>query len=82
MIYKVNKLLKIYIYIYIYIYIFFEGYLHKHRLTEEEAIEHLKELLNGFKGMHEYSIMHRDFKAANVFINNGVFKIGDFGFAK
>ena len=32
--------------------------------------------------MHEYSIMHRDFKAANVFINNGVFKIGDFGFAK
>jgi len=26
--------------------------------------------------------MHRDFKAQNIFINNDVFKIGDFGFAK
>ena len=26
--------------------------------------------------------MHRDFKSANVFIKDDVFKIGDFGFAK
>jgi len=26
--------------------------------------------------------MHRDFKADNIFINDGVCKIGDFGFAK
>ena len=26
--------------------------------------------------------MHRDFKTANVFIKDDVFKIGDFGFAK
>ena len=32
--------------------------------------------------MHEENIMHRDFKTANIFIKNGIFKIGDFGFAK
>ena len=32
--------------------------------------------------MHTENIMHRDFKTANIFIKNGVFKIGDFGFAK
>lgn len=32
--------------------------------------------------MHELKIMHRDFKTANIFIKNDVFKIGDFGFAK
>jgi serine/threonine protein kinase len=26
--------------------------------------------------------MHRDFKLDNIFINNGIPKIGDFGFAK
>lgn len=34
------------------------------------------------KALHEKNIMHRDFKAANVFIKDDVFKIGDFGFAK
>jgi len=32
--------------------------------------------------MHELKIMHRDFKAQNIFIKDDVFKIGDFGFAK
>ena len=32
--------------------------------------------------MHELKVMHRDFKASNVFIKDEVFKIGDFGFAK
>lgn len=27
-------------------------------------------------------IIHRDFKVANVFMNDGVAKIADFGFAK
>lgn len=26
--------------------------------------------------------MHRDLKPANVFCHNGVYKLGDFGFAK
>ena len=34
------------------------------------------------KALHEKNIMHRDFKAGNVFIKDDIFKIGDFGFAK
>ena len=62
--------------------------------SEIDAIFHIKEILNGFKvfsikssliifqALHERNIMHRDFKAANVFIKDDIFKIGDFGFAK
>lgn len=59
--------------------------------SEMDGIFHLKEILNGFKvklftyivkALHEKNIMHRDFKAGNVFIKDDVFKIGDFGFAK
>lgn len=38
--------------------------------------------MDGFKAMHQNNFMHRDFKAANIFIHNGMAKIGDFGFAK
>jgi serine/threonine protein kinase len=39
-------------------------------------------LCNGFKGLHEVGVMHRDFKPANVFMKDGKLKIGDLGFAK
>lgn len=39
-------------------------------------------LINFFKCLHKNNIIHRDFKAANVMINDSIFKIGDFGFAK
>ena len=32
--------------------------------------------------MHEFNVMHGDFKTKNVLIKQNVFKIGDFGFAK
>lgn len=38
--------------------------------------------MNGFQELRKHNIMHRDFKLANIFVNNGVVKIGDFGFAK
>jgi len=34
------------------------------------------------KCLQKENIMHRDFKTANVMISDGIFKIGDFGFAK
>lgn len=43
---------------------------------------YLKQIINGFKGLHDLGIMHRDFKLANVLINNNLCKIADLGFAK
>ena len=38
--------------------------------------------MNGFKELHKHKIMHRDFKLANIFLNDDKLIIGDFGFAK
>lgn len=54
----------------------------KRRLTEDEATTFLKQIINGFKGLHEVNAMHRDFKVANVLLNHGICKIADLGFAK
>lgn len=42
----------------------------------------MKQIINGFKGLHEVNAMHRDFKVANVLLHKGVCKIADLGFAK
>ena len=36
----------------------------------------------GFQELHKHKIMHRDFKLANLFVNDDTQIIGDFGFAK
>lgn len=54
----------------------------RNRLTEEETIEFLVQILNGFRTLVKNNIMHRDFKLANILKHNGVIKIADFGFAK
>ena len=59
-------------------------------IAEGEAVVFLKQILNGFKvyhffysqGLHEVGAMHRDFKAANVLLHDGVCKIADLGFSK
>lgn len=51
-------------------------------LGEEESIYFLKQIMNGFKELHKHKIMHRDFKLANIFLNDDEVVIGDFGFAK
>ena len=43
----------------------------------------LRQILNGFKGLHEMNMMHRDFKLANILLRTDkICKIGDLGFAK
>lgn len=60
-----------------------EHYVHKHKgLGEEEAVYLLMQIMNGFKELHSLKIMHRDFKLANIFLNDDRVVIGDFGFAK
>lgn len=43
---------------------------------------YLKQMLNGFKGLHDMGVMHRDFKLANVLLSNQLCKIADLGYAK
>ena len=60
-----------------------ENYLDKKkRLTEDQATNFLKQIVNGFRGLHEVNAMHRDFKVANVLLHDGICKIADLGFAK
>jgi len=60
-----------------------EGHIKKNKiLSEEEAVYFLMQIMNGFQELHCYKIMHRDFKLANIFLNDDTIVIGDFGFAK
>jgi len=54
----------------------------KKHLSEEEAVEFLIQILNAFRTLVKYKIMHRDFKLANILKHEGNIKIADFGFAK
>ena len=42
----------------------------------------MKHMIEGFRELVKNNIIHRDLKPANILINEGVFKIADFGFAK
>ena len=42
----------------------------------------MRQIMNGFNELIREKIIHRDLKPANILINEGVYKIGDFGFAK
>jgi serine/threonine protein kinase len=60
-----------------------ENHLKKHQfLGEDESVYFLMQVMNGFKELHKHKIMHRDFKLANIFLNDDKLIIGDFGFAK
>jgi serine/threonine-protein kinase ULK/ATG1 len=51
-------------------------------LPEAEAIIIVKQLIRGYKYLHEHSVIHRDLKPANILIKDETYKIADFGFAK
>ena len=51
-------------------------------ITEPEVRYYLKQVLSAVQYLHENSIIHRDLKLGNFFINNEMkVKIGDFGLA-
>ncbi|CAD8087916.1 unnamed protein product [Paramecium sonneborni] len=58
-------------------------YLKKRKtIPENDAINVLKDLLHGIKALLKIGIIHRDIKPANIMIQDTLFKITDFGFAK
>lgn len=62
-----------------------EGVLKKvpgNKFDEKTAVLYLKQIMNGFQELRRYKILHRDFKMANIFLNDFRIVIGDFGFAK
>ncbi len=51
-------------------------------MPEQRAVEIIKQLLNAFHALHTHHVIHRDIKLANIFLHDGIAKIGDFGFAR
>jgi serine/threonine protein kinase len=41
-----------------------------------------KQIIAGYKKLHDTKIIHRDLKPANILIRDECYKIADFGFAK
>ena len=59
-----------------------EQIIKKKSFSEDDAKEILIQLINGFRGLHQFNIIHRDFKADNIMIKGDKYKIADLGFAK
>lgn len=51
-------------------------------LNERDFKKIIYETYQGLKYIAGLNIIHRDFKIANIFLNNGVAKLADFGFAQ
>ncbi|CDW74593.1 protein kinase domain containing protein [Stylonychia lemnae] len=53
------------------------------KISEEKALNIVKQILKGLRECHRSKLVHRDLKPANILINSkDVVKIGDFGLAK
>ena len=49
------------------------------KLSEEHAVLVLSNILSGYFHLISNDIIHRDLKPENILINNGIYKISDFG---
>ncbi|XP_033899034.3 serine/threonine-protein kinase Nek11-like [Acipenser ruthenus] len=50
--------------------------------SERQVMEWLIQILLGVQYLHERLILHRDLKTKNIFLKNGMIKIGDFGVSR
>jgi len=50
-------------------------------LSSKEAVDILRDVIEGLTYMHDRSIAHRDIKPENIVISSGVAKLCDFGWA-
>eukprot|EP01017_Pseudomicrothorax_dubius_P013718 TRINITY_DN16139_c0_g1_i1.p1 TRINITY_DN16139_c0_g1~~TRINITY_DN16139_c0_g1_i1.p1 ORF type:complete len:230 (-),score=53.63 TRINITY_DN16139_c0_g1_i1:34-681(-) len=54
----------------------------KKKLTEQEVMGYLFEIVEAFREMKKHNVIHRDLKPANILLHDGHVKIADLGFAK
>jgi serine/threonine protein kinase len=52
------------------------------RLSEQEAINVLRDIAAGLRELHQASVIHRDLKPGNVLLIKGRWKLADFGIAR
>jgi hypothetical protein len=55
---------------------------HPQGIPEPQALGWLHGICSGVRYLHEHGIVHRDLKPGNLFVENGVVKIGDYGLSK
>jgi hypothetical protein len=55
---------------------------HPQGIPEPEALGWLRGICAGVRYLHEHGLVHRDLKPGNLFIENGIVKIGDYGLSK
>eukprot|EP01017_Pseudomicrothorax_dubius_P032711 TRINITY_DN4307_c0_g2_i2.p1 TRINITY_DN4307_c0_g2~~TRINITY_DN4307_c0_g2_i2.p1 ORF type:complete len:270 (-),score=41.89 TRINITY_DN4307_c0_g2_i2:101-910(-) len=54
----------------------------ENKVPEAEVRKIMKDILNGFRGLVENKIIHRDIKAENILRSGAKWKIADFGFSR
>ena len=52
------------------------------RFTEDLVLTYTAQITLSLLALHSKQILHRDLKTQNIFIKNGVLKLGDFGISK
>ena len=55
---------------------------HPSGLPAEEAVTWLRGIASGVAYLHDHGIVHRDLKPGNIFSDEGVVKLGDYGLSK
>jgi serine/threonine-protein kinase ULK2 len=49
---------------------------------EKKILDMFWQVCEGFKYLRTFDIIHRDLKPSNILLQNGLYKIADFGLAK
>ena len=52
------------------------------RFSEDQILMYTAQLTLSLLALHSKQVLHRDVKSQNIFIKNGVLKLGDFGISK
>ena len=51
-------------------------------ISEKECMGYMRQIMEGFKVLRQYKVIHRDIKLENLLLHDDVLKISDFGVAK